>query len=437
MKSMSRVRYLAFVASGSALLVALAACSGPADNGGGSTSGSDAKELSYLVNTENTTIPAMLKSLGSGACSAEEKVLPLKVETVPQTDLDQRLQLLAGQNALPAIYAAGNSPALTKELADNGQVLDLAKTLDDLGVADQVLPAARSTIESLYGGFNVLPFEYNIEGIWYNKKLFADNSVEVPSTWGDLVDAAKTFKAAGVTPFAASGEQGWPLTRLISGYLFRDLGPDAMEKVADGSAKLTNPEYVAAAQAVADLGAAGDFSEGLGSIDYDTAFNQFLTGDAAMFYMGSWALSNFADATANKIGSENVGFMPFPAVDGGAGDIDAYPSNVGLPMTFGAKAYNDKVGGWLSCISKNYGSTSLSEASRVSGFKVNEDVKVDDLTTVIQDTMASSKSSVLWFEALFGSKATETSQSNAAQLVTGAISAEEFMKLVQADIDSE
>ena len=420
-------RAAAIVATGAAAVMALTACAGGGNAGGGSS-------FSFLVNQENTTIPELLTSLSTDQCKAENEAQPLQVETVPQTQLDQKLQLLAGQNALPTQYAAGNAPALTKELAKGGQVLDLNKTLTDLGVIDKIEPAAISTIEQLYGGFNVLPYQYNIEGIWYNKKLLSDNGIQAPESWDELTAAAAKLQGAGVQPFAASGEQGWPLTRLISGYIFRDLGPDALQKVADGEAKLTDPEYVAAAQAVADLGTAGYFGQGVGSIDYDTAFNTFLTGKAAFFYMGSWALANFADASANQIGSENIGFLPFPNVTGGAGDSSQTPANVGLPMALSAKAYNDNTGKWLTCIANNYGAESLSEAATISGFKVDGDVKVDDLTALVQDRISSTQESVLWFEALFSAKATETSQKNAAQLITGAISPQDFMGLVQADL---
>ncbi|MBT9607845.1 MAG: extracellular solute-binding protein [Microbacterium sp.] len=420
-------RAAAIVATGAAAVLALTACAGGGNAAGGSS-------FSFLVNQENTTIPELLTSLSTDQCKAENEAQPLQVETVPQTQLDQKLQLLAGQNALPTQYAAGNAPALTKELAKGGQVLDLNKTLTDLGVIDKIEPAAISTIEQLYGGFNVLPYQYNIEGIWYNKKLLSDNGIQAPESWDELTAAAAKLQGAGVQPFAASGEQGWPLTRLISGYIFRDLGPDALQKVADGEAKLTDPEYVAAAQAVADLGTAGYFGQGVGSIDYDTAFNTFLTGKAAFFYMGSWALANFADASANQIGSENIGFLPFPNVTGGAGDSSQTPANVGLPMALSAKAYNDNTGKWLTCIANNYGAESLSEAATISGFKVDGDVKVDDLTALAQDRISSTRESVLWFEALFSAKATETSQKNAAQLITGAISPQDFMGLVQADL---
>ncbi|PPL17632.1 ABC transporter substrate-binding protein [Microterricola pindariensis] len=432
-RQMSRNAALAPILAGAgALALVLTGCAGGTGNAAAPTA------FTYLINSENTMIPGQITALSEDQCKTENTALPLKVETVPQTNLDQKLQLLAGQNALPAMYAAGNAPALTKTLDESGNVVDFEVALAEIGALDDIEPAAISTIKSLYGGkFNVLPYQYNIEGIWYNKQVFADAGVEVPATWGELVAASAAIAKTGVTPFSASGEQGWPLTRLVGDYLFRDLGADALQKVADGDAKLTDPEYVAAAQAIADLGAAGYFGQGVGSIDYDTAASQFLNGKAAMFYMGSWILESLNDPERNKIGADNVGFMPFPAVEGGKGSIDEYPANVGLPSTMSAKVYDDKVADWLGCIAENYGSAALKDQGTISGFKANSEVSgVDPLTQVVQTTISESTSSVLWFEALFSTKATTTSQTNAAQLVTGAISAEEFMKLVQADLDS-
>ncbi|OIJ64384.1 ABC transporter substrate-binding protein [Streptomyces mangrovisoli] len=416
------------------MVVLVSACGG---TGGGAASAP--KNFSYLSVTENTTVRTALTTLSKGACTSANEALPLKVETVPQASLDQKLQLLAGQNALPVQFAAGNAPALTSKLYKAGQVADLEKQLKSLGVYDQLEPGAVSTIKALYGGkLAVLPYEYNIEGIFYNKKIFAANGLSEPQTWDELVAAAAKLQAKGVQAFSASGQQGWPITRLVSGYLYRSLGPDALKDVADGKAKLTDPQYVQAAQAVADLGKKGYFGKGVGSIDYDTAMNQFLSGKAAMFYMGSWALANIADAKQDKVGADNVGFMPFPAVTGGKGSIGQYPSNVGLGITLGAKTFDSKTGAWVSCIAKNYGSTALKDQGAISGFKVNSSVTdANAVTSQVRSTISDSKQNVLWFEALFSTKATTVSQTNAASLVNGTMSAQQFMQTVQDALNAQ
>ncbi|PPG26300.1 ABC transporter substrate-binding protein [Pseudoclavibacter sp. RFBG4] len=410
-------------------VLALTACSG----GGGASVSDD--EFSVFINVENTEVPAVLETLAGDTCSTEAGAQPLSVETVPQTNLDQQLQLKAGQGDLPVLFSAGNAPALTQTLAESGNIADFEALLTESGQLDKIEPAAVSTIENLYGSFAVLPFEYNVEGIWYNKTIFDEQGIAEPQTWDELTAASETLDAAGIQPFSASGEQGWPITRLISSYLFRTLGPDAMQKVADGEAKLTDPEYVEAAQAIADLGAAGYFGQGVGSIDMATSENQFLNGSAAMFYMGSWFLSGLNDPEANRIGVENVGFMPFPGVEGGAGDRSQLAANVGLPLTMNANATGENSKAWLSCIVENYGSTALAQENRVSGFALSEEVAdVPPLTQLVQDQIAETETTVLWFEALFSPEATTTSQRNAAQLVTGSITAEDFMAQVQADL---
>ncbi|MFJ3818152.1 ABC transporter substrate-binding protein [Streptomyces sp. NPDC090056] len=430
-----RARRLILASAGAMSLAVLAtACGG---SGGGASAAP--KDFKYLSVTENTTTRTALATLSTSTCKTENTALPLKVETVPQAQLDQKLQLLAGQDALPSQFAAGNAPALTKQLEKSGKIADLQLELMRLGVADQIEPAAVSTIKALYGGkLMALPYEYNIEGIFYNKKLFQENGIAVPGTWDELLTAADKLNAKGIQPFSASGAQGWPLTRLISGYLYRSLGPDALEKIDGGTAKLTDPQYVKAAEEIAALGKKGYFGKGVGSIDYDTAMNQFLTGKSGMFYMGSWALANISDPKQNKVGADNVGFMPFPAVKGGAGSIDQYPSNIGLAITLGSKNFDKKTGAWVSCIAKNYGSTALKDHGTISGFKVNTPVKdANEITSTVRKTISSSKQNVLWFEALFSTKATTISNTTAPGLVNGSVSPQQFMETVQAALSTE
>ncbi len=410
--------------------LALTAC------GAASTGSTGPTSFTYLHVTEDSATPAIISELAGNECTAENTALPYKDESIAQAQLDQKVQLLAGQDALPTMFSAGGAPTVTSALDSAGQLVNVEDELTKLGVADDILPAAKSTIAALYGGnVNALPYQFNIEGFWYNKAIFAEQGLEVPTTFDELTDVAKKLSAAGVQPFAtgASG-QGWPVTRLISGYLFRLIGPDAMADIRDGKAKLTDPEYVEAAQAIADLGAQGYFGPAPEAVDYNTIVSDFLTGKAGIMYMGSWVLPNFADDAQNQIGSDNIGFFPYPTVEGGKGTIDQLPANIGVPTALSSKTFDDKVGAWVKCIAENFGSAALAKSGQISGFKVNTPVETDALTTLVQDKIAASTGSVVWFETYFSSKASTTAWNNVAQLVDGKITAEDFMKLVQADL---
>ena len=334
-------------AGAGALALSLAACS----SSGSTDSANAPKSFSFLAINENTTIPSVLTELSTNECKAENKALPLKITKQAQASLDQQLALLAGQKALPVAFVSPGAPALTKKLYKSGDIVNFDKTAKT--AAADIVPAADSSVKALYNGDTiVLPTELNIEGIWYNKAILKKNGIPVPTDWSSLVSAFNTLKAAGVQPIsnAGKGGDGWGVTRWVGAYIFRDLGGDAMTKIASGSAKLTDPDYVKAANAIGALGKVGDFGPSPQSVDYATALNTFLTGGAGFIYMGSWAVSNFNDPAADKIGSTNIGFLPYPSVAGGKGAADQTPANVGTTISVSASAYKSstKVQNWVN-----------------------------------------------------------------------------------------
>lgn len=430
-RKLSARRWAPPVVGALTLSLALAACGGSDGDSGGS--GGSADSFSFMALNENTTQDAVITSLSENECTTENEALPLDVTKQAQDTVDQQEQLLAGQDALPSLFPA-NTPSLITELTDAGQVGDLGSGLSD---ASAIVPAASGAVDNIFGSQVVLPTELNIEGIWFNKQLLADNGIEVPTTWDELVAAFATLKDAGVQPIsnAGSGGDGWGVTRWVGAYLYRTLGPDALQAVADGDASLTDPEYVAAADAVADLGEAGYFGPSPTSIDYQTALNTFLNGDAAFIYMGSWALADFNDPEANKIGEDNVGFLPFPEVQGGAGSADQTPTNVGTSLVVSADALESEDGkAWVQCIADNYGTAALRDHGQITGLKVEGDVDVPPLTQLVQDQIASTQDPVLWFEALFPASATTVSQQNGGLLGSGQLSGADFMSTVSNEL---
>jgi raffinose/stachyose/melibiose transport system substrate-binding protein len=198
---------------------------------------------------------------------------------------------------------------------------------------------------------------------------------------------------------------------------------------------LTDPSYVEAAQAVANLGKQGYFGKGVATIDYTPAVDQFVQGKTAMFYMGSWELRDYNDPSVNKIGADNIGFFPFPNVTGGTGSSTQTPMNAGQPTSVNAKKYNAVIGQWLANMAKNYGDVALQKEGAVTGFVVhNPPANLDPLTSLVINQIKQTSQPVLWFEALFSTKATTTSQQNAALLATNAMSPSAFMAAVQQSI---
>jgi raffinose/stachyose/melibiose transport system substrate-binding protein len=396
--------------------------------------GTDQSNFSILLTTEDTQTPQELQTLAKGACAPEAAAQPISLQQTPSQNIEAKVQLLASQNALPLMYAADN-PDIEPggSLYKRGDVLDIEKALQGLGLASDMTSIATTTTQAQFAGtVPSVPFQMNIEGLFYNKKIFAKYGIGVPKTFTQLLADAAKLKAAGVTPISASGSSGWTISRWIGILLFRELGPNAMKMIAEKKAKLTAADYEWAAQQVATMGKDGYFSTGITNLSYNAATAQFLTGGSAMIYMGTWLLAGI-NSSANTQGN-SIGFMPFPAVTGGSGSIGQYPANTGSPNVLNAHLYGPHAAAWLKCIAQNYGSASLKDQGTFSGFRSNSPVTgLSPITKSIQGIINSAKGSVLWFEALFGLKANADASANASALVTGAMSPQQYMSILQAD----
>jgi raffinose/stachyose/melibiose transport system substrate-binding protein len=396
---------------------------------------SDGSSFSVLLTTEDSQTPAMLKQLANGVCKTENKALPLSIQQTPSQNIEAKDQLLASQNDLPLLYAAGNPDIIPGgAFVKRGDVLNVETALKALGVAKDMTPLALSTTKAQFqGGVPSLPFQMNIEGLFYNKKIFAAHHIATPKTFPQLLADAAVFKKAGIIPVSASGSSGWTISRWVGVLLFRELGPNAMKLVAQKKAKLNSPAYLRAAEQVAQMGKDGYFSPGISNLSYNAAVAQFLDGKSAMMYMGTWLLAQI-NSSQDKVGSSNIGFMPFPAVPGGRGSINQYPANTGSPNVINPHVYGPKAQAWLKCIAENWGSASLKSQGVFSGFRTNQPVAgLNAITRTVQNTINSAKQSVLWFEALFGLKANDDASGNAPALVTGAMSPQQYMGILQAD----
>ncbi len=418
--------------AGGATISLAAFLAGCGSSTGGSTNSNGSAAIEFLsVQQAGTGWPLVLSTITDEYAKTHSGTT-FKVNFAGQTDLNQKVQLLAGQGALPILY---NSPPadLMAQLVKNGEGLDIESTFQQLGVLQELQPVAVTLLKKVFNGQLVaLPFELNIEGFWYNKQIFTQNGLQPPDTWDALLQIAANLQQKGIQSFSASGKQGWPITRLIGNYLFRKLGPGALDSVKSGQAKLTDPAYVEAAQVVANLGKQGYFGKGVATIDYDPSIDIFLQGKAAMLYMGSWELRDFNNPSRNKIGADNIGFFPFPNVVGGMGSSTQTPMNAGQPTSVNKQKYNATIGQWLAFMAKNYGDVALQKEGAVTGFVVhNPPANLDMLTSLVENQIKQVSQPVLWFEAQFSTKATNISQQDAALLATGATSPSNFMAAVQ------
>lgn len=241
--------------------------------------------------------------------AAFEKTHPdIKVDFVAtrDTEYETRLGTALRANRGPDIAQLKPYGEL-QPLVDAGYLVKLDGKIPALSsFYPNALDGARSIKDhGVYG----VPYSLVNMGVFYNKTMFAKYGIAIPKTYDQFVQACKTLKAAGVTPIAIGGANGtgWELELGLGVVGPNTYGGNAFwSDIESGKATFTDPRFVAAIQRMVDL--APYYSPGFKGLSYDTAISQFINGQAAMFFGGSFENGNIRTQNPKL----DYSIFPFP-----------------------------------------------------------------------------------------------------------------------------
>jgi raffinose/stachyose/melibiose transport system substrate-binding protein len=275
----------------------------------------------------------------------------------------------------------------------------------------------------------------NVEGFWYNKKLFAKAGIEIPKTWDDLTAACQKLKSMGIQPIVAGGKDKWPLSRLVNAYVMRKLGVDAMERAVAGKLSFTDPGFIEAAKAIQDMAKSGYLGAGTTTVDYATSTDIFLSGKAAMIYNGSWFTENLTDAKRNTLGDSGVGFFNIPLVKGGVGTASDYSVNCGTILCLAQDKYDAATADWVKFVFTRLGDYAMQTYGAKKGYTVSSlPSTLSPYTKIVAEELGKVKNAGLWFEASFDSKTSSLAQDSVQALVLGITSPTDFFKKIDKSV---
>lgn len=170
-----------------------------------------------------------------------------------------------------------------KELVDTGKIAPLDDVWDKL-IASGEYDATTRDLFKVDGKTYAVPLSVSRWVVLYNKKMFADNGISEPKTWDDLMAATDKLKAAGITPFDATVQEGWRGFIWFEELMIRT-DPAAYKGLHDGSVPYDGPAVQKAFQLWADLYAKGYFTDPRSNEEAQ----DFARGKAAMYLTGEWA----------------------------------------------------------------------------------------------------------------------------------------------------
>jgi raffinose/stachyose/melibiose transport system substrate-binding protein len=165
-----------------------------------------------------------------------------------------------------------------------------------------------------------VPFDLGMIGFWYNKALFAKAGITaVPTTWTEYLADVQKLKDAGIVPLAIAGKDKWPSMHLWTYLVLRIGGGDVLAKMV-ASGDWNTDACVNAGKEVLKLNALNPYQPGYKTATYDNEAAAVGNAKAAMELMGQWAPTvQMADSTSKLGIGDDLGWFPFPVVEGGAG----------------------------------------------------------------------------------------------------------------------
>ena len=227
-------------------------------------------------------------------------------------------------------FLTANPPDVTEWYAGNrmapfveaGLFEDVSDVWEENGLNESFSSTAPSmTIDGKKWG---VPYSYYQWGVYYRKDLFAENGIQIPTTWDEFVAACATLQEAGITPITIGTKFLWTAAGWFDYLNLRTNGYEYHMKLTAGEASYSDPEVAAVFDKWDDLVKPGYFIENHAAYDWEQALAPMVQGDAAMYLMGNFAV---APLKAAGLTNETLGFFPFPEITPGIPRAEDAPTD--------------------------------------------------------------------------------------------------------------
>ncbi|MBO3662087.1 ABC transporter substrate-binding protein [Microbacterium stercoris] len=335
-----RKAWAAFAAVAAVSTLALAGCTTSTAPSGGESEGEEGGPVQLTIWQNSTTGPGQAYwREATEAFTAEHEDVTFKIEDIQNEQMDGKLQTAVQSKDMPDIFMARGGGKLA-DVVKAGLVKDLTDLISDDVKADYGdAPFAAFSVEGkIYG----VPTAVLPGGVFYSKDLFEQAGItETPTTIDELNEAVDKLKAAGIDPIAVGAKDAWPAAHWYYWFALRSCDKDTLLDVAT-TKDFSDPCWLDAAEQLEEFIGTEPFNKGFLTTPAQSVANSsaglIANHKAAMEVMGGWNVGVIADLTPDKKPLPDLGWFPFPAVDGGKGDpaammggVDGFSCSVDSP----------------------------------------------------------------------------------------------------------
>ena len=236
-------------------------------------------------------------------------------------------------NAAPDILEYNKGNATAGLLASQGLLSNLDAAVDAYGWDDKLAASLQTTARyddkgvMGSGSYFGIPNYGEFVDVYYNKDLFAQYDIAIPTTFEEFEAALKTFKDNGITPLAESVAE-YPLGQLFYQLALSKADRDWVDnyQLYAGEVDWQDEAFTYAAETIKDWVDKGYISKDSTGLKAEDAGVSFINGTSPIFYSGSWWYGRFV----SDISSFEWGSFLFPGstlAPGSSGNIWVVPEN--------------------------------------------------------------------------------------------------------------
>lgn len=327
---MLRSRKIPFVAAVVALPLALAACSS------GSSGGSDDQTLT-IWHYENDD-SAMGQAWATAIEIFEEENPDVEVVVEKQTfeQIQKNAKIVLTGDDVPDVMEYNKGNATAGQLAAQGLLTPLTDAAEERGWTDKLSGSLQTTAtydeQGLMGSgeWYGVPNYGEFVGVYYNKEMFAEHGLEVPTTLEEFETVMQTFADAGITPLAEAGAE-YPMGQLWYELVLANADREFVDQyqLFDGEVDFHGPEMTAATETLDEWIKAGYVADDSAALTAEDMGVSFINGTYPMMVSGSWWFGRVVEEMDADWGQFN--FPGNTLQVGSSGNLWVVPANADSP----------------------------------------------------------------------------------------------------------
>ncbi|QYR20591.1 extracellular solute-binding protein [Paenibacillus sp. sptzw28] len=240
--------------------------------------------------------------------NVKEKLgITIQLENYPTDQYESAIKAkIASGDAPDLIMAHSATASYGAQLVKQGEFADIS----GLSVLDQYIDSAKDA-NKVDGKLYAVTISTNVLGVMYNKKIFNDLGISVPTNIDEFTKAVEKIKAANIVPIAGGFKDSWTAQIIPFIAIAQSLQtPDheVVKELSEGKVKYEQPAMIQAFGLQVDWTKKGYFQDNFLGTDINVASAMVGTGKAAMLINGTWQLKSVQDSNPQA----EIGFFPLP-----------------------------------------------------------------------------------------------------------------------------